>query len=879
MKLAHKSWKKIKALVIALGMILVLTGCDETKVPVNLQHALNNAFQARAQLNEKVAKDLYDSGIITDKTYESLKNTIASNTVAFAAKVKDLNDASGKALLKSVTGWRVIPESVLQEDGSILYYLPQKGKLYSEDATSEWSLNYLSNVLLMLQECWDAARNNAPILGGNSKSVNPIQIISQSLIDELNNAMSIDVYVLKTDVSDGVGLDGLMEAVRQAADTKSSSPLTNYFELGQYTNDKGEKKNLTLLDPTNEDEQIVRMTKGYYPGNDGVTLNTVIDHHYSGSGYTSIPAEATFTNNHRGGFDTYNMSVETAGMSDKENRLGYDMILKMGPGISTDSVGYEGEPVMTIRLVEFNQDAIDTLMSKIGVGEQRYLVIENKAYLMEYPVGYIKAYKETNDRQDYKAVIEQSQLGFNLLTGNWSKFGTDESGEYTNTSSTFDKEDPYLTYDGALSNTDTSRASLILQGSTGITKDGVEEDEFNPCWNLVFGEYTTESGEKKDRIYNTGRIVLRDYLEATYAPGVVNSDSLVVLGRKMRLNIEGSKKEPIATFYNKDGTELENSAKIYIQDLADIPAIYESSQKIKYISGYQEEIGDVSGGTTSDTDTSGADQGDSSTESDDSEDSDTTSELDEFRDTLSKVDSIPTEIVSEISPTTKFPGKNIGYVDYDESDSKPLFYAMFVRANMFQTGLYSGWVTNTDTTQNSTVWWNNWLTAHGYTYRINTDNLVNYLKGNYAYDLAQEGVIILDLDTIAKIQQDFNNDDKVETAHGLRTIFMVFGYILIGYAIILLISWNLDVNVDFGFNVLEKLSFGKWIAIKDYDEMPYVNTTETNFIKFSELLLSCIIIISIGLVLILVNVVDIILMIIQLFGGFASYISKMITGV
>ena len=137
---------------------------------------------------------------------------------------------------------------------------------------------------------------------------------------------------------------------------------------------------------------------------------------------------------------------------------------------------------------------------------------------------------------------------------------------------------------------------------------------------------------------------------------------------------------------------------------------------------------------------------------------------------------------------------------------------------------------------------------------------------------------MLDLETIAKIQQEFNRDNNIAMGHGMRTVFMVFGYLLISYAVILLIAWNVDVNVDLGFNILEKLSFGKWIAIKDYDEMPYV-TGDTNFIKFSELLVSCIIIITVGLLLILVNIVDLILMLIQLFGGIAVYLSKIITGV
>lgn len=871
MKISPQFWRKLKAIVIALGMTLLLTGCDE--LPEDLQLKIANAFRERATMNLEAAKDLHDAGILSDTVFNNLNKSIEQNLTQFGASIEKADSKAGKNMLKAITAWRVVPQKTYDING---VHTGWKSPGDSGTSESDFAYGFITNAIIASDA--SLAKGNVPILGGNNKIIQPIEVISESLIDQMNADLSVPVYVLKTDIAEGVGIDGLMEAVRQAADQKSAVPLTQYFEPGYYMNGNT-KTELTLLDPTNEDEQLVRLTTGYKPLNDGLTINQTYQDMDGDNTWTTSAAKDTtsyprwddgFINgvspcygSHFYGFPN-NIDPST-------NRLGKDMCMVMN-----------NEPILTVRLIEFNQDAIDTLKSKIGVGIQRYLVIDNKAYLMEYPVGYVAGFKETEDRTGYNAMIEKSQIGFNLLTGNWSKFSTDDDGNITNESSDFDTNDPYLTFDGALSATDKTKASLVISGSTGVSKSGVEEDECNPCWNLVFGEYTDDSGNKHDRIYNTGRLVLRDYLEATYAPGVVGTDSLVVLGRKMRIELSGNKKDPVATFYDKSGDELAGSPKLYIQDFADIDAIFDATQKVKYISGYQEDLGDSSGGTTSDTGGTGIDpSGTSGTET--APPSTTEPEEDEgeaaLRDSLSKVDSIPTEIVSKIRVSTKFPGKLIGYTDYDESDKKPMFYAMFVRANMFQTALFSGWVQNTDQTANSTVWWNGWLTEHGYTYRINTDNLVNYLKGNYAYDLAQEGVIILDLETIAKIQQDFNKDEQLETAHWMRTVFMVFGYILIGYAVIMLIAWNVDVNVDLGFNILEKLSFGKWVAIKDYDEMPYMNTTETNFVKFSELLISCIIIISIGLVLILVNVVDLILMIIQLFGGLASYISKMITGV
>lgn len=878
MKGKSSFWRKFKAIAIAIGMTLLLTGCDE--LPEDLQLKIANAFRERATLNLEAARELHDSGILSDTVYNNLNKSIEQNLTQFGESVKKADSKAGINLLKAITAWRVVPQKVITNAETGDYYYKSPGD--SGTSENQFAYGFVTNAI-MATDKGKLAKENVPILGGNNGKINPIEVISESLVEQLNTELSIPVYVLKTDISEGVGLDGLMEAVRQAADQKSAIPLTQYFEPGYYM-DGNTKKELTLLDPTNEDEQLVRLTKGWY--HDGDNDGLEISKFYSEiTGTNTFPTQAqSKTNTYpswlmsscTSGPFTEGLNYYSAGSTgfcgESGNRLGKDMVMYNS-----------NEKVLAVRLIEFNQDALDILKSKIGVGISRYLVIDNKAYLMEYPVGYVDGFKETEDRTGYKAVVKQSQIGFNLLTGTWSKFKTDEEGNLTNNSSQINEDDPYLTFDGALSNTDKSKASLVIYGTTGISKSGQEDDPCNPCWNLVFGEYTTSNGEKKDRVYDTGRIVLKDYLEATYAPGVVGNDSLVVLGRKLRLNgFEGNKKDPVASFYDKEGNELEGSPVLYIQDFADIDGIYESSQKVKYISGFQEKLDDESSGTSPDTGggSSGSDSetedGDDTGDEGDTEGEDSAENA--LRDILSKVDSMPTRVVSEVRTTTKFPGKLIGYSDYDESDQKPLFYAMFVRANMFQTALFSGWVQNTDQEKNSTVWWNNWLTSHGYTYRINTDNLVNYLKGNYAYDLAKEGVIVLDLETIAKIQQEFNRDNNIAMGHGMRTVFMVFGYLLISYAVILLIAWNVDVNVDLGFNILEKLSFGKWIAIKDYDEMPYV-TGDTNFIKFSELLVSCIIIITVGLLLILVNIVDLILMLIQLFGGIAVYLSKIITGV
>lgn len=844
------TWERIKKKVIlgtlVLGMTLTLTGCD---MPEDLQVNISNAFRDRANQNLEIASDLHNSGIISDNTFQLLSDSITKNLAEYGASIKDTKGAAGKNLLKACVAWRVVPKPVYDSNNEkiISYTLTNGG---GED----WASQFLTNYMLYGRDKGQdpGQLSNAPILGGNSKQIKPIEVISESLVEQLNTELSIPVYVLKTNISDAYGIDGIMEAVKQAESNKSESGLLTYFEEAKYKDVNGNTKTLTLMDPTNSSEQLVRISSGAPRASTDLTVDNPLKGSDVPNTYKGLSLSA----------DNSADNVPNGLGISYENEPGKDMIITMG-----------NEPIMAIRVIEFNKEAVNTLKEKIGLNKNRYMVINNKAYLMEYPIGYIDGFKENEDRESYKSIIKESQIGFNLLTGDFSKFEINKDGVITNSSVVTNKEDPYLTFDGAKSSSDETKASLVLYGSTGVSVEGEEEDECNVPWNMAIGTYTTNDGEIKDRIVNTGRIVLRDYLEATYAPGVVGSDKLIVLGRKLRiLKLEGSKADIVARFYDKDGNLLEgDGAKLYIDDFADIDKLNSSSPKVGYISRLKEKIDVSADDLVTDSDTSLPDE-------DDTLDEDANIE-DLIKNSVSKIDKLDKLVLGKIKVSTTFPGTNIGVSDYSAVDEKPLFYAMTVKASMFQTGLFSGWVQSTDAEKNSTVWWNDWLGKHGFTYKINTDNLVNYLKGNYAYDLNKAGIVILDLETIAKIQQEYTQQHQVETAHGLRTLFIVVGYILIAYSTILLIAWNVDVNVDLGFNILEKISFGKWVAVKDYEEMPYMNTDETTFIKFGELVVKCIVIIALGMILIMVNIIDVILMLIQLFGGIAEYITRIITGV
>ena len=904
--------KRVLVVVMMAMMVTMLTGCD---IPADVANSLQQSFSDRAEANKNIANRLYGSGLIRQDTYDKLIKEIDGKLGNITANMGADNKATIN-MLKACVAWRIPIESDHQiiksydknknpiykwkhSDEDVIGGSPCAGVLCAsscnicadgdsshKEMCDTHKSAFITTYLVGLETgalFWtnqvgkEAAQENAPACMGEGAVIKPIEVISESMVKELNEQLSIPIYVLKTtaDSNEGTGLDGIMEAVKRADNTNSEkeaeSILANYFEAATYKDKNGKENALTIMDPNIPEQQIVRVTsKSYEEAEnsnwDPYTFNgeQVEVCHYNG--YANFPS------------DEYG------------NAPGIDATIYMA-----------GEKVLAVRMVEFNKKAVDELDRRIGLGENRYLVLNGRAYLMEYPIGYIEGFIETEDRLGYNSIIKQSQLGFNLLTGEFSKFSTNEDGSITNQSVAISKDDPYLTYMGASSASEESMASLIMYGETGVsTTYGGEAQEdrdmaCNPPWDLKFG-----GTDSNPYVVSTGRIVLRDYLEATYAPGIVSGDSVIVLGRKLRiLQLDGDKSNPVAKFYGKDGAPLDGSdINIFIDDFASISPLTYGTPYVEYISSKKEklditaEITLANGNTWSpssseasddsgDADVDVNDSSDSSDENNNTGSGNSTSDSGSsgLKENLSEISGLNHRITSVIYPTTRFPGPSIGFSDYSETDNKQLFYAMLVKKDMFETGLFSGWVQSTDQNQNSVLWWNNWLSDHGYLYNINPDNLVDYLTGNFKYELNKSGVIILDLETIAKIQEEFDQQDKVETSRGLRTVFIILGYILIAYSFILLIAWNVDVNVDLGFNLLEKLSLGRWVAVKDYEEMPFINQDEVSFINFWEILVKCIIIAALGIVLILVNAVDLMIMLVSLFGGVAEYLTDLFLGV
>lgn len=739
------------------------------------------------------------------------------------ALVKSMTDQTDKYISDAL-------DSNTESDGKIFNavvdWCVQPYDESSNISESDFNAKYLSNYMLEKRNSSASklvdfsSLDNMSIFHTGSK-IETIDLITDAAGSNLSKRMNYEVYVLKPDsfsANNTDGIDKLVELIK-AYKKDSSNVDKSYFD--QYFTDSGE----TLLDSKNKQYQILQDSTGspYVDSNNKVIKGLNIKNSTFAESYTNEP--------------------------------GKDMIVYDGP---TDSDNEYGKPVMAIRLHELNKEAVDNVISKLGTDPDKYLFIGNKVYLLQYPVYTIASINsDTEDYSNYSCKFQKSNMLVNLASESILKSceswgGSDGSTVVCNST------DSYLKLCGAKSAEDITESSFVVMGKTP-DGDGVNVGANN-------------------KNVSTSMIVLRDYLEAYYSPGIVSQDNMVAFGRKIRvMQFSGNKANPIAEYYGFDGKPLDlastltdssdsssssnntddsstvsESNKLYLNDLCDFGILVDDNPYVKYIGTEKEKSSIVS-------------------------EVDLVNQVkDSDSDSSDKLANLKKLCVNSISPCAQFPGDFMGSSDMSSKDT-PLFYAMAVNKSMFDTGLFSGWI-NTSATTDSLNWWNTWLKARGYVYSIDASKLNDYISNNYSFELQKSGLLVLDLETVSKIQKEYSKEDQSNTMKIFRTTSVVIGFALICYSFILVMSWVVDTNVDLGFGLLEKLTFGHWIAVKDASEVPYIDTEDRKYVSFQKVVVNSIIISVVGVVLILINVVNVVIWLLQAFGGIAVKLGQLITG-
>lgn len=686
----------------------------------------------------------------------------------------------------------------------------------------------------------------------------PYVIVEESLANEIAEKMNYQIYVLKPDVitADGASsLDGLINCC---------SAAFNEYETAS-----------TTTSPASASASINRKLNNYFEPLKDASGNTV-----------KVLDLTGMDGAHLVDYDEYSLIQNSRLQPNFDSPIqkpGYDLVV-------TQSI--INKPLMSIRFHEFNYEAWLRIKSLLGIteGKKFYFVPnsngDSRCYILEYPVYALNTIKESETNSNkVEGSFAESGLGINLYTGRIVKYDIEPQSltrsidivglSYLDTGTSTDSEtiDEYYTTKGAANSNQIGVSSFILHGS--VSKEYTLQKKINENRNDPIGSYTYTKSISAE----IPRIVLRDYLEATYAPGF-NEDNLVVFGRKIRLlfpewkddedgrnNIAVfDKSMPIGYFIDKDGIIVANSSRLYITDFCDWRFLQQygngtdltingethnsNDDEIICIRGVGQECQTIPGTP------------------------------DEEMPANKTIEDLPLTTVStdKIYISTVWPCRQVNSNDLSTDNiAKQRFWIIATKKGLFNSGLYSGWINSTSSTA-SMDWWNSYLEDNQFKYRLDHQDVNDFLLGNYKYQLGQSGVVILDLDTIAFIQEEMTEESEQERAELIRTIFIILGWIFICYSILLVPAWILDTNSDIGMDFLTKMTFGNWVAIKYREDIPNNDQSDTKYIGTTELVISVMILMLIGILLININIFDLVILLIKTIGKIAQHIEKMIKG-
>lgn len=849
--------KKIILGTVCIILSIGLTGCG-TSLTNFVGSTLPQAIRERGEANKRTAKKFVTVGALSQEQYETIEKNIDKQVQSYIDKYVNEDESVQQQALAGlapavshmtiVDGDTVkLPSTVDSTDengvtntyygflggnSGIFYYgrKAENGEYYTDIPVSDGSfkipytkkdgnaLSYITNYVISNHVAFT-------VQGGKNYSgdasikvpdneVDPIELVSEDVSDIINEAMRAKLFILKSNYFTDSDTNTLDSLIANVSKTIES-------------NDTDEKKTGEL--------------NAYFA--------SAIDENGDPIYLIDPDDEA---------FDIIKTSREN---NDLINRPGYDLII--GQKDLKDCI--------RLRFKEFDDDAV-ALFENYFAGENIYLLKDKqdgwRAYLMTYPIEVIDEMKLCDRAEDWakdksgaenvEVTLKKSGLGINIKTGQFIKYEKNgNSFDYTKSELvTTDTGNLYLTLTPAQNNDATGQSSLIVNGVSN---------------------YSIEDSSGNKYKFNCGRIILRDYLEATYAPGYnadISESSLAVFGRKIRLDMSNShffddpdktfklsgttvnqsvlvyeRGTQVGSFVDKNGIEVPGSPKLEITDFCDYKTLMGKDPNnclIQRMPYKNEESFTNKKDVTSDV-------------------PDTTE--------LSVTNETET-----IHPVTWFPSSDIGKKDFNtDTKQKQRFYCIATTKGMFGSALYSSWVESTVPDANL-EWWNEYLSENGFSYKVSTVDVVQYLSDNFKYQLSQNGVVILDLETIEKIQEMYDDEADQKRVGTIRTAFVLLGWILVVGSFLLLLLWVIDTNTDVGLGLLEKVTFGNWVAVRYEEDIPYHNVNDQKYMTFKRILISVMIIIAIGILLIRIDVFYIITVIVDMFGQLASQIEKIIKG-
>lgn len=372
---------------------------------------------------------------------------------------------------------------------------------------------------------------------------------------------------------------------------------------------------------------------------------------------------------------------------------------------------------------------------------------------------------------------------------------------------------------------------------------------------------------------------LTDYLELIYSPDTVGYDAFTAYGRKVKLDEKiilgkdaitadtGSIAYIVGDGATADGwnNRTANYPSIGVEDLMDIDGFY------TYSSGFQAKTKEE--GTSAEKGSSVVRLIKSGLQFE------AAGTIHSGDVTAERSDMLP-QIAAQksVECVMRFGASGLDEADEGVRKKTPL-YGILVRGNVYERQLLTEWILAAGNA--NLIKWEKTIADLGYpNYKISNAVLDEKLKGNYAFELNQDGLLTLDLDTILEINKENQEERRGGALVYLRTLLLVLGFALIAYVSVLIGAWVADVNFDLGLNLLHKVSIGHFVAVRSLDEMPEADPeSKTTYVDFRKLLVRCFVFAAVGVIILTVDPVNLVIKIMTWLSFVINFLSEKLFGV
>lgn len=850
----------ISALCIATG---ILSGCNADLSQVRAKtDNLDNAMQEVIDRNVRVIDELEQSGLLNDQQAEVWRKSVSEKCMAL------MNSADKEALMSNNVSKETaqqLAESTFEQFKQAIVQIAWESKEEETNEEGEVVKEYNSYNYIV-----DKRKSIKNITDGQEANAQPLLLFDDASVTTFISDLNRPVYVLdiarKTNgVNDVVHLKYLQLALSILKNDKKT--LEEIIARENFTDDH-------MVDNINTIGKL-KQNMGNLSASQQKSLENYVLSFFrkTDSTLASLDVDDIFTNS------IPNSSLQM-GERAPANQLNYDVV------ISSD-----GLASISVRVRELNKNLLPYLQGFSGnvdsggngLAGEYYLMKSSKIALkLDYNLEVISdIYTGSIDKPglttDTDWECKTSPTNYNISVYDGSMI-TEDGHRNSFTQSPFTSKSVMVHPKNRVK----TKIGYVQRYTTGTANEKADEVDSNEIdftkasTKEIIGdvEYTCfykKDGTKVYAHYNWEEcptVVLRDYLEYNYFPNVIDNENFITVGRFMRINKLSGTKDDIAGFaeaITKNGVSFENPIYISLRDIVD----HQSGQG--YYEGVNEKLG--LGQDNSKTINDELSKG-SEDRKDKLKEVINSGLLDDESSTQEK--STEMELVSKklqldvyfnwIRPVEVFGTKEDeenGIQAINDADSQavkdysaPTVWGMFT-SNSISENLWGSWITPDSSKESgSLAWFSKWLKDNGFTYDITQESLLR-TEENLESSYKQSGSITVDLNTAAKVQRIQDEKYGFNLERTIRTTSRIIGMLITLYSLILLGCWVIDVNIEGGPGFLKVATFGKWISIRDSSGVPPMPPDGVHYLDFKALAFNVFITMCLGIVLIVLDVIDI----------------------